>query len=99
MHIDFAPFCQTEIEDADHLFLHCNITQNIWSLAFSHNWLNINLPFNPQSDALQMLSNARFVTPSIKMDRVVALLWSRRKARKSLVFCNETSNPDKSQKT
>jgi len=28
MNIDsVCPFCQAEIEDADHLFLHCNVAQ------------------------------------------------------------------------
>ena len=47
MNIDsLCPFCQGEIEDADHLFLHCNVAQECWRLAASHRWININLMFS-----------------------------------------------------
>jgi len=32
-----CPFCQSEIEDTNHLFLGCNISQDCWRLVASHN--------------------------------------------------------------
>jgi len=86
MNIDpLCPFCQSEIEDADNLFLHCQITQEFWRLAISHNWI--------ENGILQRLSMARIATSAVKMDRVAVLLWSMRKIRNNMVFHKETPIP------
>jgi len=66
MNIDpLYPFCQAKIEDADHLFLHCNVAQECWRLAISHRWIDTNLTFSRQFTVLQMLSTARAASPTV----------------------------------
>ena len=92
MNIDsHCPFCESEIDNTNHLFLGCNVSQDCWGLAVSHNWLNTNLPFNPQLSLLQMLNGARAADSIVKMDRLVALLWSIWKAR--ITWCFIMKNP------
>ena len=88
-----CPFCHTMTEDTIHLFLGCVVSQDCWRLAVSHNWLNMNPPFDPQIGILQMLSDVIAAGPTIKMDRLVALLWSIKKTRNNMVFRSEASNP------
>jgi len=77
MNIDpLCPSCQSEIEDADHLFLHCHITREFWRLAIYHNWIDSTFLSSQQHNILQRLSSARTTTPVVKIDKVAALLWS-----------------------
>jgi len=93
MNIDpLFPFCQAEIKDADHLFLYCNAAQDCWRLATSHRCINTNFMFSRQLTVLQMLSTAGTTSPTVKLDRVVALLWSTWKIRNSMIFGSETPN-------
>ena len=69
-----CPFCHTTTEDMTHLFLGCTVLQDCWRLVVSHNWLNMTPHFDPQIGILQMLSNARAAGPTVKMNKLVALL-------------------------
>ena len=88
-----CPFCHSEVEDMDHLFLHCTIAQGCWNLAISHNWINANLVFSPQLTVLQMLSTTCNARPNVHMDRIISLLWSIWKIRNGAVFRNTSPNP------
>jgi len=73
--------------------LHCNGVKEVWKLANSHKWINIGtVPFT-QNNIPKWLTEAKIALPSIKMDRIIALLWSKWKTRNSVEFRNESSNP------
>ena len=92
LHLD--PLCKTcnlDIEDTEHLFMHCPKARQVWELAVAHRWLPA-LPFpttdSPLCEALQLLIQNRY--PNI--DRVALLLWSIWKSRNGLVFRNEPTS-------
>lgn len=85
-------FCQLELEDSDHLFLHCPHVQECWQHAISHNWISSDFLAVQHTDILQKLLWAR-TSPSVRLDRIVPLLWSIWKTRNQKVFRNETSSP------
>ena len=74
--VSVCPFCQSDIEDMDYLFLRCTTVQDCWSLAASHNWINTNIVFSLWLTVLEMLSTTSNASTNVNMDRVVALLWS-----------------------
>ena len=87
--LDIDPICphyNIDIGDEEHLFLGCSITQHVRKLAFDHNWIAMNLPINHTISIQQWLANLRRTDPCLKMDRVVALLWSIWKTRNNKVF-------------
>ena len=88
------PFCQTEKKDVDHLFFHCQISQECWRLTVSHNWIDHKFVSGTQNNILQRLSSARTTTPAIRIDRVVSLIWSIWKIRNNMVFRSETPIPE-----
>ena len=81
--------CSVDIEDTDHLFMHCPMARQVWDLAVAHSWLP-SLPFpntdSPLREELHLLIQNRY--PCV--DRVVLLLWSIWKSRNALVFREES---------
>ena len=41
-----CPACATDLEDSDHIFIHCSMAQKVWEIAVAHQWLP-HLPFAP----------------------------------------------------
>jgi len=94
MNIDsLCPFCQSEIEDQNHLFLHCPISQEYWTLAVAHNWINSNFISSQYYSILQRLLSPINATFATKIERVLSLLLSIWNTRNNIVFSNETSIP------
>lgn len=89
-----CPFCQTEREDVDHLFVHCQISQECWRLAVSRNWIDHSFVASTQNNILQRLSSAGATIPATRIDRVVSLIWSIWKIRNNMVFRSETPIPE-----
>jgi len=90
--VDIDPlshFRHSEIEGQNHLFLHCPISQECWTLAVAHNWIDSSFVSRQQYSILQSLC-ARNTTSTAKIERVVALFWSIWKTRNNMVFHNGT---------
>ena len=88
-----CPHCSGAIEDAEHLFTGCPHAQTIWQLACDHGWITVDMPVSSQLNLEDWLSRLKRLRPNVKMDRVVALLWSIWKTRNGKVFRNEPSSP------
>jgi len=84
--------CDTDIEDTDHIFLHCPMVRQVWDLAVAHQWLP-SLPFphsdSPLREQLHLLVQNQYP----RVDRVVLLLWSIWKSRNALIFRTESIPP------
>ena len=87
-----CPACNTEIEDTDHIFIHCPTAQKVWELAVTHQWIPM-LPFDNSvsslHDGLHVLAHNRHP----RLSRIVLLLWSLWKSRNARTFKNETPSP------
>ena len=87
-----CPLCLAEIEDIDHLFGHCTIANQVWSMAVAHQWLPAQPFIQPAigiCDALHMMAQTKFPW----LSRVILLLWSLWKSRNAYVFRNEVPSP------
>ena len=87
-----CPACLNDIEDTDHISIHCPLARQVWNLAVAHNWLpQFSFPtlIAPLRDQLHDLATQDY--PHIT--RVVLLLWSIWKSRNALVFNDDASNP------
>ena len=87
-----CPACLHDIEDTDHIFIHCPLAHQTWTMAVAHNWLpQLSFPTlnAPLRDQLHDLATQDY--PHIT--RVVLLLWSIWKTRNGLVFNNDVANP------
>ena len=87
-----CPACLSDLEDTDHIFLHCPMVRQIWDLATEHQWLP-RMPFPSSTttvrDHLHDLASQKFP----HLSRVVLLLWSIWKSRNALVFKHDTPKP------
>jgi len=76
--IQLDPLCMTcanEIEDTDHIFLHCPIVHQVWDLAVIHQWIT-SFPFTQQNTSLREKLHVLAQTQYPCLTRVVLLLWS-----------------------
>jgi len=83
-----CPACLNDIEDTDHIFLHCPLAKHTWDLTVVHHWLP-SFPFVslslPTRDQLHDLA----LQKSPLLTRVALLLWSIWKSRNAYIFNNE----------
>jgi len=87
-----CPACLVDIEDTDHIFMHCPMAHNVWDLAVAHHWLPTRPFTHPRSslrEELHMLAQNHFPW----LSRLVLLLWSIWKSRNALMFRNEIPSP------
>jgi len=84
--------CTNEVEDTDHIFLHCPIVHRVWDLAVSHQWIT-SFPFAQQNISLREKLHGLAQTQYPYLTRVVILLWSIWKSRNALIFRNEPITP------
>ena len=84
--------CSADIEDIDHIFIHCPMAKRVWDMAITHQWLPT-MPFNQPAtglrDELHIMAQNKFPW----LSRVVLLLWSLWKSRNAYVFKNEVPSP------
>ena len=70
-----CPACCTNIEDTDHIFMHCPTAHQVWDLAVAHQWIP-SLPFphsdSPLREELHLLVQNQYP----RVARVVLLLCS-----------------------
>jgi len=86
-----CPACLHDIEDTDHIFLHCPMVRQTWDLAAMHHWLPILPAFSSDlsiRDHLHDLANQK----SPHLARIALLLWSIWKSRNALIFKHENPN-------
>jgi len=87
----FCPGCPSEIEDLDHIFMHCHMAKAVWDMAVVHQWLP-NFPFahlgSHIRDELHLLALRKYPW----LSRVALLLWSIWKSRNAIIFKNEGSS-------
>ena len=84
--------CTLDIEETDHIFLHCSTVHQVWDLAVLHRWID-SLPFTQQNISLRDQLHVLAQTKSPCLTRVVLLLWSIWKSRNALIFRNESTAP------
>jgi len=84
--------CTLDIEDTDHIFLHCPAVHSVWDLAISHRWID-SLPSTQQNISLRDQLHALAQTQFPYLTRVVLLLWSIWKSRNAFIFRNESTTP------
>ena len=70
-----CPACTADLEDTDHLFIHCPMAQKVWELAVTHQWLPA-LPFAHSVSSLQEELHSLAVNHNARLSRVAILLWS-----------------------
>ena len=68
------------------------MTQRVWELAVSHQWLPT-LPFAHAVSSLHEELHALALSRHPRLSRIVILLWSIWKSRNALVFRNDTPTP------
>ena len=87
-----CPACLTDLEDTDHIFIHCPVAKHTWDLAIAHHWLP-SYPFGPtQAATRDHIHRLASHNPSL-LSRVALLLWSIWKTRNALIFRNEPPKP------
>ena len=90
MDIDpLCPHCNGTIETTEHLFLECQHAQLLWQLARNHQWVTVDLPSSSQMQIENWLFNLKHSLSSIRMERIVALLWKLEIVK---FFRNESSS-------
>ena len=84
--------CLTDIEDTDHIFLHCPLAKQTWDLAISHKWLP-----SPPFGSLNLLARDQLHDLALQkspiLTRVALLFWSIWKSRNDLIFNNVSPHP------
>ena len=87
-----CPMCSMDIEDSDHIFMHCPMAQKVWDMAVQHQWIP-SQPFvhygTPLREALHLLAQNHYP----RLSRVVLLLWSLWKSRNAFIFRREVPTP------
>jgi len=87
-----CPACLADIEDTDHIFMHCPTAHKVWDMVVAHQWLP-NPPFvHPGSSLCEELHRVA-QNQCIWFSRIVLLLWSIWKSRNALIFKNEIPSP------
>ena len=87
-----CPACNSEIEYTDHIFLHCPMTQKVWELAVTHQWIPT-LPFAHAVSSLHEELHGLSLNRHPRLSRIVILLWSIWKSRNALIFRNDIPTP------
>ena len=92
IHLDpTCPACLNDIEDTDHIFLHCPKARQVWDLAAVHQWLPL-FTFSSLTMSIRDHLHELACQKSPHLSRVVLLLWSIWKSRNALIFKNDTPN-------
>jgi len=84
--------CNKDIEDTDHIFLHCPVAQKVWDLAVPHQWIPSS-SFAHQGPSLREGLHLLAQNQSPHLTRVVLLLWSIWKSHNALLFNRESTTP------
>ena len=87
-----CPACLNDVEDTDHIFLHCPMARHIWDLAVMHQWLPL-FPFSSSIMSLRDQLHELALQKFPHLSRIVLLLWSIWKSRNALIFKNDTPKP------
>ena len=69
-----CPTCLNDVEDTDHIFLHCPKVRHVWDLAVAHQWLPM-FPFSSYFLSLRDQLHALALQKFPHISRVVLLLW------------------------
>ena len=87
-----CPVCLADIEDTDHIFMHCPMAHKVWDMTVTHQWLP-NHPFNHPVSACCEELHLIAQNKCPWFSRVVLLLWSIWKSRNAVIFRNEIPSP------
>ena len=68
-----CPACTADLEDSDHIFIHCPMAQRVWELAVTHQWLPA-LPFAHSVSSLQEELHSLALNQHLRLSRIVILL-------------------------